>query len=68
MTELREITDDLIRASEAARLLHVSPRTLARWSESGILPEPVRVGPGELRYYYRSDVEKLLKGKGNANG
>jgi hypothetical protein len=52
---------DLIKASEAARLLRVTPRTLARWSDTGVLPEPVRVGPGARRYYYVADVEALLE-------
>lgn len=51
---------DLIKASDAARLLGVTPRTLARWSDSGTLPEPVRVGPGQRRYYYRADIDALL--------
>lgn len=51
---------DLIKASDAARLLGIDPRTLARWSDSGTLPEPVRVGPGQRRYYYRADIDALL--------
>jgi excisionase family DNA binding protein len=50
----------LIKASEAARLLGVSPRTLARWSDSGVLPPPVRVGPGQRRFYRAEDIEALL--------
>lgn len=42
-------------------MLNVSSRTLARWSDSGILPAPVRVGAGELRHYYRSDIDALLR-------
>ena len=61
------MNEDLVRASEAARLLHVTTRTLDRWSDSGILPEPMRIGPGELKHYYRADVEKLLKGQGKSN-
>ena len=51
--------DDLMKAGEAARLLGVSPRTLARWSEDGFLPPAVRLGPGERRYYYRKDIDAL---------
>lgn len=50
----------LVKASEAARLLGVHPRTLAKWSDSGTLPEPVRVGPGQHRYYRVADVRALL--------
>jgi DNA-binding transcriptional MerR regulator len=52
----------LIRASDAALLLGITPRTLARWSGSGVLPDPVRVGPGQRRYYYRADIDGLLHG------
>jgi DNA-binding transcriptional MerR regulator len=65
---MTELYDELIRASEAARLLHVTTRTLARWSNSGMLPEPIRIGYGQLRHYYRSDIDRLLRGKGNING
>jgi DNA-binding transcriptional MerR regulator len=51
---------DLIKASDAARLLGCNPRTLARWSDGGTLPEPVRVGPGNRRYYFRADIDALL--------
>lgn len=61
------MNEDLIRAAEAARLLHVSPRTLERWSSIGILPEPVRVGPASLRHYYRTDIDGLLKNQGRVN-
>jgi predicted DNA-binding transcriptional regulator AlpA len=69
MTETRELqTDELIRASEAARLIHVTTRTLDRWSDSGLLPEPVRLGMAGLKHYYRSDIDRLLKNQGHANG
>jgi DNA-binding transcriptional MerR regulator len=68
MTMTRELQDELIRASEAARLLHVTTRTLERWSQSGLLPEPVRIGYGQLKHYYRSDIDRLLRNQGHANG
>jgi DNA-binding transcriptional MerR regulator len=55
---------DLIKASDAARLLGITPRTLARWSGSGVLPEPVRVGPGRRRHYYRRDIDALFSDEG----
>lgn len=51
---------DMIKASDAARLLGITPRTLARWSNSGTLPDPVRVGPGQHRFYYRADIDALI--------
>jgi DNA-binding transcriptional MerR regulator len=51
----------LIKASDAARLLGVTPRTLARWSGSGVLGEPIRVGPGQRRFYYRRDIDAVLR-------
>lgn len=51
---------DLIKASDAARLLSVTPRTLANWSDSGTLTV-VRVGPGQRRYYSRRDIDDLLR-------
>jgi DNA-binding transcriptional MerR regulator len=55
-------TSDLsgrVKASEAARLLGIHPRTLAKWSDSGVLAEPVRIGPGRFRYYRISNIEAL---------
>lgn len=40
---------DLISRAEAAALLHVTPRTLSRWSTHGLLPH-VRLLGGERRY------------------
>jgi DNA-binding transcriptional MerR regulator len=54
----------LIKASEAARLLGVTPRTLTRWSNRGILPESLHVGPGARRYYYTADINALLREAG----
>jgi DNA-binding transcriptional MerR regulator len=53
-----------MKASAAARLQGVTPSTLARWSDSGILPEPVRVGPDHRPYYYEADIDALLHGGG----
>jgi DNA-binding transcriptional MerR regulator len=35
--------------------------TLKRWSERGVLPEPVRLGPSSYRYYRADDIDALLK-------
>lgn len=49
----------LVKASEAARLLGIHPRTLAKWSDSGVIAQPVRIGPGRFRYYRLSDIEPV---------
>ena len=50
----------LVRASEAARLLGIHPRTLAKWSDSGDAPAPVRVGPARRRFYRAEDIDALM--------
>jgi excisionase family DNA binding protein len=41
---------DILKTSEAARLLRVTPRTVARWAQSGKL-QAVRVGrTGDYRF------------------
>jgi excisionase family DNA binding protein len=37
-----------LRTSQAAKILHVSPRTVARWAESGDLPH-IRTPGNHLR-------------------
>jgi hypothetical protein len=54
----------LIKASAAARMLGVAPGTLARWSDSGVLPDPVLLGPGPGVYYDEADIDALLHGGG----
>jgi DNA-binding transcriptional MerR regulator len=38
-----------VRAGDVARLFHVSPKTVARWSNQGRLPHSVTLG-GHRRY------------------
>ncbi len=48
-----QILPELLTVKEAAQMLHVSPRTLARWSATGRVPKPVKIGPsrtGAVRY------------------
>lgn len=54
-------TPELIRARAAAERLGKHPRTLARWSEQGLLPEPVRLGLRGDRHYRAEDIDALLK-------
>lgn len=59
---------EIIRASEAARRLGIHPQTLAKWSATGYAPEPIRVGPGNRRFYRVSDVESMLQDCGAQRG
>jgi excisionase family DNA binding protein len=52
-------TADLVKASQAARMLGVHPQTLARWADSGVI-RAVLVGPARRRHYYRADIDTLL--------
>lgn len=52
------MTDELLTAPEAAKLLGVSVDTLRRWDEAGTL-RPDFVTPGSHRRYRRSSIERL---------
>ena len=54
--ELNDIV--LLRTAEAARLLHISVKTVNRWTDKGILPCKVRTLGGHRRYDER-EVRKL---------
>jgi excisionase family DNA binding protein len=54
--ELNDIV--LLRTAEAARLLHISVKTVNRWTDRGILPCKVRTLGGHRRYDER-EVRKL---------
>jgi predicted DNA-binding transcriptional regulator AlpA len=53
-------TPELIRANVAAAQLHVHPGTLKRWSDRGVFPQPVRLGPRGDRFYRVVDIEQHL--------
>jgi len=57
----RTDSPELIRARVAAERLGKHPRTLARWSEQGILPEPIRLGPRGDRHYRAEDIDAVLR-------
>jgi DNA-binding transcriptional MerR regulator len=52
---------ELLRASEAARRLGIHVRTLAAWSANGTAPQPVRLGPGQRRFYRLADIEQMTE-------
>lgn len=53
-------SERLVNISEAAKILGVSPRTLRRWDEKGILKSFSRIGNRKDRRYKVSEVKKLL--------
>jgi putative resolvase len=53
-------TEELLSPREAAKLLHVSVKTLYKWYRKGII-KAVRLPTGRLRYY-KSDIERILRG------
>lgn len=50
----------LLRISQTAELLSVSPWTLRLWDKNGKL-KPVRVGARKDRRYKREDILKILE-------
>jgi hypothetical protein len=52
---------ELITARAAAQRLSKHPRTLARWSDRGVLPESVRLGPRGDRHYRAGDIEAIIE-------
>ncbi|PUA32005.1 MAG: hypothetical protein B9J98_05020 [Candidatus Terraquivivens tikiterensis] len=52
--------EELITPKEARALLKVSNKTLWSWYKKGLI-RAVRLPSGKLRYY-KSDIEKILRG------
>jgi predicted site-specific integrase-resolvase len=50
---------ELVRATKAAKRLGVHPVTLKRWSDSGRIPQPVRLGPRGDRFYVAALIDQL---------
>jgi len=55
---------DAIGAKEVARMFNVCYRTVFRWTKSGALPKPARIG-GTFRWP-RSVIEDMLNGPPSA--
>ena len=49
---------EYLRAGEAARILHVSPKTISRWAKEGKIPHIVTLG-GHRRFP-RTEIEALI--------
>ena len=56
---MAEEAAEYLRAQEVARLLHVSPKTVARWADNGWLRCQVTLG-GHRRFL-RSDIEAVVR-------
>jgi len=54
-----EKTDDMMTVREVARLLHVHPNTLRRWSNNGRL-KAYRINPRGDRRFKREEIERFL--------
>ena len=52
---------ELLRASDVAKLLSVSTRTIWRMRDAGELPQPVRLGSGNIIRWRRCDIEDFIR-------
>ena len=51
--------EPMLTTTEVARLLHVHPNTLRRWSDSGII-KVYRLGPRADRRFREEDITRFL--------
>lgn len=58
-----EIEDRMLKSREAARMIGVSPRTLAKWRHKGVGPQCVRLGYN-LVVYRLSDIDAWIRERG----
>lgn len=57
--------DTLMTRKEVAAVLHVTTRTLTRWSTEGIGPQPLTLAPRVVRYR-ASDVQAFIEAQAHA--
>ena len=50
----------MLRVGEAARMLHVHPNTLRKWSSAGLIPS-YRIGSRQDRRFLVQDLVKFLE-------
>ena len=53
----------MLRVGEAARILHVHPNTLRKWSSNGLIPS-YRIGRRRDRRFSLEDLDSFLKADG----
>ena len=58
-----EIEDRMLKSREAARMIGISPRTLAKWRQRGVGPQCVRLGYN-LVVYRLSDLGAWIREHG----
>jgi len=51
--------EELLSIKQAAKILNVSPQTLRRWDDKGIL-KAVRIGTRGDRRYHKKDIEAYI--------
>lgn len=56
-----DTTPKLLRPSEAAKILCVDKRTLARWADAGKLSVVMVGATGKHRRYYADEIEGLMR-------
>lgn len=61
---IKELGDDLLRISDAAAYLGVTPKTLRNWDQSGKLL-PLRHPVTGYRYYRTKDLSEFLRSAEN---
>ena len=53
----------MLRVGEAARILHIHPNTLRKWSSDGLIPS-YRIGRRRDRRFSLEDLNSFLKAGG----
>lgn len=53
----------MLKSREAARMIGISPRTLAKWRQKGVGPQCVRLGYN-LAVYRLSDIDAWIREHG----
>jgi len=51
--------DGMLKVTEVARMLHIHPNTLRRWSKDGRIPS-YRIAPRGDRRYKREEIARFL--------